>query len=324
MSVTFVCANCGYRVPIPEGYNRPRIRCPECGDYGEVPAHDDVPLCPDCGQPMRVKHGKPPYCERCSATRIKSSVHPWGVSSAPSPPSASAPDSDDEDDDKPYRLPEDPDPKEPCPHCEKSVPRGAVVCNHCGFDRRTGTRVERVYQKVDRQWDAGLALRWRLGAFLAVQVLALVATVVVALADGNVLDLVIAWIVGAVLLAFSVGTFPRVRLTRSRRGQVRLTKTFRVCFIPLPAGEVRWRQYEGVVTGQAHAVDIWDWLVAVFLFPWGLIPAVVWWLYVIEPDQFFVALSRDHGSPALVLYRGHSEAKAKEIATAIRSVTGLP
>jgi hypothetical protein len=328
MSPTVVCPSCGYRVPIPKGYDRPRIRCPECGDYGDVPANDGMPICAECGERMSVKRGRTPYCERCHATRITSSFHPWGLSATPLPPAATAIEPPvpvtDEDDDSPYAIPDDPEPKEPCPDCRKSVPRGARVCNHCGFDRQTGTRVQRVYEKVDRQWDAGLAFRWRFGAFAAVQGLALIAIVVVALADGNILDVVIGWAIGALLLAFSLGTYPRVNLTRSKRGQVRLTKAFRFCFIPMPASQIRWREYEGVVTGQSHDTDMWDWLVLVFLFPWGVVPAILWWLFVIEPDQFHVALSKDHGNPALLLYRGQSEAKAKEIAAAIRGVTGLP
>jgi hypothetical protein len=49
----------------------------------------------------------------------------------------------------------------------------------------------------------------------------------------------------------------------------------------------------------------------------------LWWLFVIKPDQFDVALNKDHGSTRLLLHRGPNETEAVEIAAAIRNVTGL-
>src|SRR5205085_1022662 len=129
---------------------------------------------------------------------------------------------DDEDDDKPYRFPADPEDKEPCPRCKKLLPRGATLCNHCGFNRDTGATLQRVYERVDKQWEPGLGFPVRFGIFLVVQGLALAATVAVALTDGAMFGLVCSWVVGAALLAYLLGTYPRLNLTRSKKGRVRL------------------------------------------------------------------------------------------------------
>jgi hypothetical protein len=229
----------------------------------------------------------------------------------------------DQDDDKPYALPPDPDPKEPCPDCGKPVPLGAVVCNHCGFNRNTGATLVREHNEVDKYWSTGPRLATRFAVFLAIQGLASAAMVVVAVADGNVLGLAITWLIGATLLAFVLGTYPSVRLTRNRRGQVKLFKIWRLGFISLGAADIRWREYEGVFMGKSNHTDFGDVLTLVLLVPWGVIPAIIWWLYVVEPDHFDVALSRDHGSPALMLYRGRNDKVAMEIASTIRKVTWL-
>src|SRR5438445_5887053 len=124
-----------------------------------------------------------------------------------------------EDDDKSYRFPADPEDKAPCPKCSKPLPRGAILCNHSGFNQDTGTTIQRIHEKVDKRWEPGMGFRVRFGIFLAVQGLALAATMAVALADGAVFGLVLSWLVGALLLAYLLGTYPRLNLTRGKKGR---------------------------------------------------------------------------------------------------------
>ncbi len=234
-------------------------------------------------------------------------------------------DGTEEDDGQPYRVPGDPeDQKESCPECLELIPLGALVCNHCGFNRETGAKLQRVYKKVAQSWDTGLRLPLRLGIYLGVQGIVLVATLILAVAGGSWGGLVHSWVVGAVMLAFLLGTFPRIHLERSKKGQVRLTKTWRICFIPLGPSEIRWREFEGVSAEMAHKTNFMDWFLFLVLLPCGVIPGILWWFWVLEPDEFDVALTRDHGGPAELLYRGRSEATALEVATTVRKTTGLP
>jgi hypothetical protein len=328
MIATVLCKSCGQRVSIPEGHGR-AMGCPACGVYCEEapPKTEAGPACPECGEPTRCAPGKQPYCPRCDEGKYKAGAPNTRRRrrSAPVAPARPAPaiECSDEDDGKPYALPPDPEPKEPCPDCGKRVPVGAVVCNHCGFNRQTGATFVREHDEVDKYWPSGPRLATRFGAFLAIQGLASAVMLVVALADGNLLGLTIMWLVGATLLAFVLGTYPSIHLTRNTRGRVKLTKTWRLGFIPLGAADIRWREYEGVFMGKSNHTDFGDVFTLVMLAPWGLIPAIVWWLYVVEPDNFDVALSRDHGSPALMLYRGRNDKVAMEIASTIRRVTGL-
>jgi hypothetical protein len=270
-------------------------------------------------------------CPVCAAfCDVPGDVSPFGVSAAPLPPlppslpaKGAADVKADEDDGQPYSLPPDPEPKEPCPNCRKSVPLGAIVCCHCGFNRDTGETLERLYHKVDKQWDGSLRLPARFGIFLAAGGLASAATVVVGLAGGAWIALFISLLIGVVLLAYVLGTYPRINLMRSRKGRATLTRTWRICFIPLPTADIRWRAFEGVVVGRSHEPDFWDWAILIFLLPFGLIPGVLWWFYVIHADQFDVALCKGHGFPELILYRGPSQAIAQEIAANVRDATGL-
>jgi hypothetical protein len=112
-------------------------------------------------------------------------------------------------------------------------------------------------------------------------------------------------------------------LTRSTAGQVRLYKTWRVCFVPLQTAELRWRGCVGIAMDRSGHTDFLDWLALFLLAPWGVIPALVWWYYFVRPDQLDVTLTKEHRTVALLLYRGRDEAMAKDIAATLRSVTSL-
>jgi hypothetical protein len=91
------------------------------------------------------------------------------------------------------------------------LPPGAIVCIYCGYNRETGTTLQRVHEKVDKQWQRGLGLPVRLEVFLPVQGLALAATLVVLIAEGNWVGLAMSWMIGASLLAFLLGTYPHLK-----------------------------------------------------------------------------------------------------------------
>jgi hypothetical protein len=57
--------------------------------------------------------------------------------------------------------------------------------------------------------------------------------------------------------------------------------------------------------------------------PWHLSTPQADALFVIKPDQFDVALKKDHGITRLLLHRGRNKTEAVEIAAAIRNVTGF-
>ena len=111
---------------------------------------------------------------------------------------------------------------------------------------------------------------------------------------------------------------------RTRKGRVYLSRTWRVGFIPVRTIDIRWREFEGVTAQQSGEADFWDLVIFLMLLPCGLIPALVFWMFMIQPGQFDVALTKGHGYPAQILYRGPSQSTAREIAGKVREYTKLP
>ena len=121
-----------------------------------------------------------------------------------------------------------------------------------------------------------------------------------------------------------LGTFDSVRIRRNRKGQAEVTITWRICFIPMAPKKVNWREHEGVAVGHIDTTSIVDWIIVLVLLPCFIIPAILWWYYIIRPDRFFAALCRDRGYPETYLYRGANEKQAKEIAQVATDATSLP
>jgi hypothetical protein len=132
-----------------------------------------------------------------------------------------------------------------------------------------------------------------------------------------------AWAFFGLLLAFMVGTFERVDMTRDRRGRVTLTRRWRVAFVPVAPRVTEVRGFGTVATGQWQDAGFWEWALFVWLLPTGVIPALVWWYYVIHQCAYHVALTRDHGHPEVYVYRGRRKEQMDDIALALCNATGL-
>jgi hypothetical protein len=237
-------------------------------------------------------------------------------------PEPGPPSSDDPEDGLPYGVTAATDRK--CPVCGKRLPLDAVLCPACGFNFQTRQKEVRVYEPLEKHWEAGMSLRTRLGLFLLGNLVGAVPMAMTASAYGDVMLLVIPWVLLTVLLAFLLGTFIRIDVSRNEQGRARLKKTWRICFWTWSRRTLPWHESEAVVTGKTRDVSLLDWLVAACLLPMGLIPAVLWWWFFIQRDQFFSALARDHGFPAELLYRGIRQDQAEQIATVVSDATGLP
>lgn len=321
MSAMVVCDGCGEGLRVPKGHDGPHIRCPACGAICDVPRK-----APDYAITADARPVAP-------ASRVEAEddtygdvqLQPYAVTTTPaSLPRPKPASTNDEEDDRPYEIPPDPNEKTPCPKCREGMALDALVCPHCGYDLESGETYERAYEPVDLYWETGLPFRIRFGIFAGAGGLALLATVIVGIAQGEWLTYIITLTIGVVLQAYALGTYSRLNLTRNFRGRVRLWQTWRVGFIPVSTREIRWREYEGVIARQSGEADFWDLLIFLFLLPWGLIPAIIFWIFMIQPGQFDVALTQGHGYPARILFRGPSQAMAQEIAAKIRDYTRLP
>ena len=163
----------------------------------------------------------------------------------------------------------------------------------------------------------------RLRYFILSECVILALAVPGALLAGNIALFLTPWLTFTFLLAFVLGTFDRLDLTRNKRGKIVLQQTWRVLFFTRPTTTIPLREYEGVMTGQSYDVGCLDWAIFLVLFPLGILPGL-WWLWAMRQNTFTVALTKDHGFPERILYRGWNESRAKEIARVLHEVSGLP
>jgi hypothetical protein len=246
---------------------------------------------------------------------------------ATAPPSRPAPHrwADDEDDNgQPYVPAAEEIKTRKCEQCAKDIDLLAVVCVHCGYDAQAKKKVERTFTPVDRTWHAGWPFERRMTVFLGFQAVNLI-TIILALSVGESLGVTTFAVVMTIALqAFVIGTFDTLRVRRNKKGQTEITITWRVGFVPTAPKKVPWREHEGVAFGHYDPTGLSDWWIFLILLPWFLIPAILWWYYVIRPDHFYAALARDRGFPETYLYRGMNEAQAKEICQVVTDTTALP
>jgi hypothetical protein len=286
--------------------------------------------CPHCGELVKLpglKRGGKGKCPNCAGTITWPSKEEEAAvpekSLEPQPPPVPEPELDgtDEDDGKPYLVPRRPD--RTCPNCSRGLPRDAEVCDMCGFTQ-PGAKKQTEFEKVNLFWEGGLKLRTRVALFLAAQGFFLFASALAMLfAGAEILVLLFSWLVFSGMVSFLLGTFDRIDLARNKSGQILLTKTWRICFLQQPVTRLYLRDYEGISTGRSHDPDIMDWFLCVVWFTMGIIPAIIWWYYVIHSDTFYVALNREHGFPDVILYRGLNQALTVEIAEKLEEVTRL-
>jgi hypothetical protein len=325
VSLTVLCHSCGRRLEVEADSGKRKVRCPDCGVMCEVPAGAENPAPPrprERGRPERRPAAPLGPAEK-RAVQPKTDVPPKKTRPAPpATPPPRTPVSPFEDEENTYTVEGADEPT--CPACGRPLAPEAVLCTRCGVDLRTGKKPVKVYEPVERHWEAGMPLRKRVTIYAVVVgnyfLLGFVATAFA----GEIPAFLATFVPFAVLMAFLLGSFDRIDVTRNQRGQIRLTKTWRICFIPLAPQTFRMSQYEGLVSGQSDEVTFWDKLVFFFLLPAGLIPALIWAYYAFFHVSFFVALAKDHGFPEVILYRGWNEARMREIADTLHEVTGLP
>ena len=281
------------------------LSCNWCG-YVNLPAANPEPVPAPVTAPVPVTA---PAAESEPTPVRKAAPHRWA---------------DDEDDNgMPYAIPRGEIREKRCQACGKEIDINSVVCVHCGYDAAAKKKAERTFEPIDREWEAGWPFQVRLTLFLACQVLNAGTVMLSLVADGSLPTTLFGMVFAVALQAFVLGTYDRVRIRRNKKGQAEITITWRVCFIPQPAKKLNWKEHEGIAFGHYDAVGTSDWIILFILLPM-ILPAILFWIYVIRSDRYFAALARDRGYPETYLYRGMNEKQAKEIAQIATDATGLP
>ncbi len=278
--------------------------------------------CNWCGVVNQPEVPKPAVAKTTAPTTAKPSTASSTKTAKPKAPPRKWAD-DDEDDGLPYDIPADEITTKPCEACQKEIGLDAVVCIHCGHDHRNKEKAERVYSPIDKTWEQGWPFARRMTVFLICQVLNVMTMGVGIFAVDQVAAATTATLVYVFLQAFILGTYPRLRIRRNKKGQAEITNTWRVCFIPIGTRKVDWRSHEGVSYGVYDGAGVLDWCMFVLMLEFLIIPGIIWWWYVIRSDRFFTALTLQNGALETYLYRGLREDQAKEITQTITDATGL-
>jgi hypothetical protein len=335
MSTSITCPGCGFAFQVPDGADLASVSCTFCGAAVARPAARrpepaPAPLPPPAAPPRRRPAPAPqPAAAPATPPRTARAAEPRRAPPPPPPPD----DDEDEDnyrlagtqeeDNEPYPVFTDAPPR-PCPSCGKPLARRAAACTHCGLDLSSGEKVVRTYEPIKKEWEAGWPYQRRLQTFVVLQAINGVTFLFSLIVRGDAPTTFFGLLMVVALEAFLLGTYPRVNLTRNSKGKVQITKTWRICFVERPTDTIRWREHEGVVTGRSHEFSVLDWWMVLVLLPFCVFPAVLWWWFVIHPDKFHVALSKDRGYPETMLFQGQSQAMAEEIADAVSNAAALP
>jgi hypothetical protein len=364
VSILVICNGCGKKLEVGADYARKKMRCPECGVIFELPASSKKNAQPSepTSRPIDRPAVKLPAKEPVGVQTAVKEAPPSGLKHeilplSPSPKrggervsSPSLPEKGDRSaprrDEPEIPATEDEGEEERCPVCNEPLPLEASTCSLCGYVLPVGKKAFKINQPLERHWEAGMPFRKRLRLFLACQGAVLVAMTAGALAGVNAVYFLFPWLVFTGMTAFLFGSYDRIDLTRNKKGKVRLKQTWRICFWSRAPIAHRLGDYEDLSTGVANDFSDTDQVILiclmisavlpalslvvgfsvaalVALIP-GFIPPFIWWYCAFHKDNYFVVLCRDHGYPAVTLYRGWNEAHAQDMAKTICEVTGLP
>ena len=337
------CQNCGSRVELPAGYAKARIRCPGCGYYAEVPAEARaaaaVPPSPLEGEEPGVR-GEPrvPPRDRAELPRAARPAVAIPVTAKPAPnPRDPRPDfesdepagppllhgTQDEDDDMPYAVPGTGLKK--CPECLGKLPLAATVCVHCGLDLASGDKVrDREYQQLFKVWESFAPFDKRLLAFVVLQVANVALFLLTVVWQGvNALPGITFIGIQVALQAFLVGSYETLIARRDARGRAQVTKVWRIGFFPMKPAKVPWKTSEGIGIIATHNPGVFEWGTFLYLLLLGCLPGILFYLFVICPERYEVALCDVHGSIDLVIFHTTKRDQADDICRTISDATGL-
>ncbi len=261
--------------------------------------------CHRCGHPLHPAEGyEGPFvsCPKCGAyTSLPDAEQPDGYGCA-----------------EPFTT---------CPHCEKELPAKAVLCNGCGYNFKTGRRVNarRNVKPFFRHWGGNLPLR-----------LAATGTLVLLFAPAILFvehpALLVALCVWPGFVVFSAGTFRTATLSRTRHGRCELRTRQWVMFVPMPGRALlldrRCMTVEADLEGRGMQgwgeafLDHFSYRVRFFISPTLLLVQLYLMLAV---GKFALRLADDRGSRVerLVIYRCRSEERMRDIGDTLCEVAGL-
>src|SRR5262249_7673780 len=119
-----------------------------------------------------------------------------------------------------------------CPECKAKLSAPDAVCERCRHDPTTGQKAPRAFERIDKEWEGGWPFEKRIAVFAGLQVVNIL-TLAISVSTGYGWTITFFGIFLFVAMqAFLLGTWDKLSLTRTTKGKVTLTRTWRVCFVP--------------------------------------------------------------------------------------------
>jgi Uncharacterised protein family UPF0547 len=322
--MTLPCPTCGVTIDLPAGFDRPKVRCDGCGYYAPVPEalrnrapqYDDIDLSDDPPPPRPDPSVQP---SRPGVARPLKPLPP-AADTPLGPPLLSG---SEHEEDVPYTVPGDGTKK--CPECRKKLPLDAVFCVHCGLDMETDRIVKRrEFQSVDKVWESRWPLTLRLQVFAGLVVFNVLMTGVLFLLKWPVVGGLFVLAFQIAVQAVALGSFETVWARRTAKGLFTVHKRWRLAFIPQGKGRVEWERHQGigiVATGESNGLE---WFTFLYLFfCTGIVPAVIFFWFVMRPARYAVAFCDAYGAVNDTLFRTTDRLVAEEVAETVADCGGL-
>ncbi len=206
-----------------------------------------------------------------------------------------------------------------CAQCGASLDSKFAICPGCGSNLDAAP-VRPLPLKYE--WGPVPSCSIRLGIFISYEVVVLAACFGFGLYDEmSLLELSVHGLLVSAFAGFSLGTFDQLDLRRTYEGRVSLTKTRWLAFIPWRKGaKISPRGYEGLATTENFESTAVDWLLVMWLFSLCGIPGIIWLIIMFNRPTYQVALTREHGLPALIVWRGRDKQRMHDVAKAVAEV----
>ena len=311
MPSSISCTWCGNEFAPAVAPTGPTVECPKCGTACGVPAGFAVP--------KRRKDEKPapPVLDKAEPSLLALD-EPGPAIKEDDPLDAPARlIDDDEDDGRPYEMTT---PVKRCPHCGRILEEQDVACPRCKYDLKTKQIPIQTFEPIKRRWEAGWPLATRVRGFILYESGLIVLAVVFSWWSGAIFPFLF---LSATLL-FIAGSYDRIDLTRSAKGKITLSKTWRICFVEQRPIRLVLGDYESTGTSMHAERNFMDGAVVVWLLFCGILPGVLWYIFVFNRPTFQAALCKDHGYAAFILYRGKDEKHMRDLAETVSEVCQFP
>jgi hypothetical protein len=210
-----------------------------------------------------------------------------------------------------------------------------VICIHCGLDFRAGTRLETVVKRapdyVDFGRPQGIALLVVvMGLLFLVAVLVAVALFSESKGGAGVMALLIGAVVAGLPIVLATGTFKRISVSKAPEGDLSLTKTQYVGFVPIPI-ERSLNGYDSIhydtITYEATGPPAGCYVVALLMIFAGVIPGIlILWILLRDYPDVAVSQLEIHGKdrkPLFVCKNVESE-PVRHVMNMLSGATQLP